>query len=182
MKCKRTLSGILSVLLLLCVLDVSASAYKLIGLKWSSSTINYYYDNFVAADAKNAVAVGSSNWNQAGIDATLRFSGNPMCVYCADVNKPDVEWDGMTLSRYNENTNRFTYQALHLNSAKKTWNVRGALNSVSSHEFGHVFGLNDNGTTQTLMNGYTWGPNSRWEGYGISAPTRDDINGVNSLY
>jgi hypothetical protein len=47
---------------------------------------------------------------------------------------------------------------------------------------GHVFGLGDNGKTKTIMNGYTFGTNSRYGGYGLTVPQTDDVNGVNAKY
>lgn len=182
MSYKKPISVILSIGLILSVFLMPVSAYNLMGPKWSSSTINYYYDNYVAANAKNSIATSTSDWNNSNIDATLRFSASSYNVYCSNTNQPDVEWDGLTQSTYNTNTNRFVSQTLLLNSAKRAWDVSGALNSVACHEFGHVFGLDENGETATVMNSFTWGSNSRWEGYGISSPTSDDIRGVNSLY
>ena len=65
---------------------------------------------------------------------------------------------------------------------KETWNNDGALQSVAVHEFGHCLGLADNNSTRTIMNGYTFGTGSRYEGYGIILPTTDDENGINNLY
>jgi hypothetical protein len=32
------------------------------------------------------------------------------------------------------------------------------------------------------MNGYTFGTNSRYGGYGLTVPQTDDVNGVNAKY
>lgn len=182
MRFKKFIHVILSLSLIMSTLLLPASAYEKIGPTWSSSTINYYYDNYVASNAKNAIATATSNWNSSNIDATLRFYSSPINVYCSDTNMPNVDWDGLTNMTYSASTNKFTYQSMLLNSAARSWSVTGALASVACHEFGHVFGLDENGTTRTIMNSYTWGTNSRWETYGLTSPTSDDILGVNSLY
>lgn len=183
MRCKRLFSVVLLLGLIFSTLLMPAAAYKVTGFKWGTKTINYYYDNYVFANAKNAISTATSSWNGSNVDATLRFSASPINVSCTDIDEPTAMWDGLTRCYVDPNTKLFTSQSLLLNmAATETWNSRGALNSVACHEFGHVFGLNENGTTATLMNSYTWGDNSRWEGYGISSPTSDDIRGVNSLY
>ena len=47
---------------------------------------------------------------------------------------------------------------------------------------GHVFGLADYGNNRTIMNGYTFGANSRYGVYGLTVPQTDDVNGVNAKY
>jgi hypothetical protein len=37
-------------------------------------------------------------------------------------------------------------------------------------------------TIKTIMNGYTFGINSRYGGYGLTTPQTDDVNGVNFIY
>lgn len=99
-------------------------------------------------------------------------------------NITGVDWDGLTQTRYNSKSPYYVVsQTLTLNMAKtSTWNNDGALKSVVVHEMGHVFGLGDNGKTKTIMNGYTFGTNSRYGGYGLTVPQTDDVNGVNAKY
>lgn len=99
-------------------------------------------------------------------------------------NITGVDWDGLTQTRYNSKSPYYVVsQTLTLNMAKtSTWNNNGALKSVVVHEMGHVFGLNDNKTTKTIMNGYTFGTNSRYGRYGLTVPQTDDVKGVNAKY
>ena len=72
---------------------------------------------------------------------------------------------------------------MSLNTAyTNTWSSAGARKSVAVHEFGHVFGLDENGSTKTIMNAFTWGSNSRYGSYGLTTPQSDDKSGVNSIY
>lgn len=99
-------------------------------------------------------------------------------------NITGVDWDGLTQTSYSSASPHYVVsQTLILNKAKTTtWNSDGALKSVVVHEMGHVFGLKDNGKTRTIMNGYTFGANSRYGGYGLTVPQTDDVNGVNAKY
>ncbi|MCI9550993.1 MAG: matrixin family metalloprotease [Oscillospiraceae bacterium] len=159
-----------------------AFAYEVLGYRWKNNTVIWYYDNYISWQAKNALASGASSWNEANADASLKFTAASYNVYCSDVEQTEVEWDGMTNGYGDSNTGYFVSLTLYLNSASKAWDSAKALGSVAGHEFGHVFGLGENGHTMTLMNAYTWGYNSRYETYSITKPTNDDIRGVNDLY
>ena len=155
-----------------------AEAYTLSGCKYNTTSIKYYYDNFVSARGKSFIGQGAAAWS--GVHASLAF-GNPYKVYTTEGTVSGVSWDGMTSISCSGGIT--TSAALTWNmSATATWNSDGALKSVSMHEFGHVFGLNENGTTKTIMNAHTWGTNSRWGTYALSSPQTDDKNGVNYLY
>ncbi len=177
---KKTIALTLCMVLFLSLTN-SASAYQFIGFKWNTTAIHYYYDNFVGSRAIQFFSQGATAWNAANVDATISYGGGNF-VYCAVAQYPDVEWDGMVSTSWDP----WFYvasQSLILNkSATSTWENDGALKSVVVHEFGHVYGLADNGITRTIMNGYTWGTNSRYGGYSLTAPQPDDINGVNAIY
>ena len=171
--------------LMLCVMLVFAStttvsAYQLKPYKWNTSSIHYYYDNWVGARAIRFFITGVSAWNSTNADATISYGGGNFVYFCV-AQSPDAEWDGMVSTYYSNGY--VTSQTLTLNEGiTRTWSSDGALKSVIVHEIGHVFCLGDNGTTCTIMNGYTWGDNSRYGGYSLTTPQRDDINGVNAIY
>lgn len=156
-----------------------AYAYVLTGYKWSSSTINYYYNSSgCSSTGISTLASAASSWS--GVDATLNYSSNYK-VYCCEVQVPNADWDGLTTGTANNNL--YTQLNLQLNTSKtNSWNNSGARQSVAVHEFGHVFGLMDNGlASDSIMNGYTWGTNSRYGTYGLTTPQNDDRFGVNYI-
>jgi hypothetical protein len=159
-------------------LPVKVQAYNLSGYRWLSSSIIYYYDNSISYNAQMAVYRAVSDWS--GEDASLSFNAI-FNIYCMDTYDSSVEWDGITYSAV-DSANYFVSQCLLLNSAKPAWNSANALESVAAHEFGHCFGLEENPYTATIMNNYTYGPNSRYGAYGICTPQLDDRNGVNDIY
>jgi Matrixin. len=178
----RRLSFSLAILLVLAMV-VPASAYEKFDQRWSSNKIVWYYDNYIEGAAKNAYASGAGSWNDTKIDASLSFSA-AYDVYCATVDNSEVFWDGVSMLAFNPKTNYFVSKDafVYLNKAMDAWKYTDSLASVACHEFGHVFGLDENGTTRTIMNQYTWGDNSRFETYRLTSPTADDIAGVNSIY
>ena len=173
------------IMLLLCVMLVFASAttvsaYRLLPVKWNTSTIHYYYDNWVGTRAIRFFRTGVSTWNGTNIDASISYGGDNYVYFCVTLS-PDVDWDGMVRTFYSGSY--VTSQTLYLNESQTlTWSNDDALKSVIVHEIGHVFCLDDNGTSRTIMNGFTFGENSRYEGYSITTPQQDDINGVNAIY
>lgn len=134
-------------------------AYKLASFQHQNSTIYYYYDNWVESRARSFFSVGASAWKDKTTQAVIK--------------------------RYTSNYSDTGYvksQTVILNLSSLSWSDDGALKSVVVHEMGHVFGLNDNGTTRTIMNAYTYGTNSRYGYFGLTTPQTDDVIGVNVIY
>lgn len=181
---KKIYRIIISIILIFLMVSISAftvSGYSLLGYKNKSSTVNYYYDNYNSSRFKDFVSKGASSWNSAKVDAKFSYkyaSG----IVCSETSNSKVSWDGISYYSHNSK-NQFTSQSIVINKAMPAWNTDGALKSVVVHEFGHQLGLDDlyNGS-KAVMNGYTYGNNSRYGTYKISAPTTDDKNGVNKIY
>lgn len=165
-------------------ISTSAGAYQLTGYRQWNSKIYYYYDNWIGTKAQYAFDSAAAAWRTKTTKATIEHcSANPNTgydVYVLVDDQPNVAWDaktsGPTIGTY--------YDGLMVtfNTAKPTWNDSGALKSAAVHELGHIFGLNENGTTKTIMNYKTYGENSRYETYRLTTPQTDDVNGVNAIY
>lgn len=159
-------------------------------LIWENPDIIYYFDSPCSADAKTAYQNAASSWNATSIDASLSLVKlkPSVGVMCFATAIGGVDWDGMT---YRSKGNGYYNQMqVYLNTTSPNYGDILVTQSVAAHEFGHVFGLDENYNTDTLMNGYTTGINSRWgikvngvwNGPKIYKPQQDDINGVNFLY
>lgn len=189
---KKTGSKVLLTIILIIVLvmsfSVSTFAYSLCPYRHSSSKIYYYYDNYIGSRAISFIYNGANAWRAKTTEAQLLLcdyhQGTGFDVYIYTGSITDVDWDGLTQTKYSSTYPHYvTSQNMILNTAQTfTWNNDGALKSVVAHEMGHVFGLNDNGTAKTIMNCYTYGYYSRYAYYGLTLPQADDVNGVNAKY
>lgn len=181
----KVIVAIVLAITLLTSLSVTVYAYSLNPYRHKNSKIYYYYDNWVGSRAISFFSTGASSWRSKTTEAQiLHYSSNPGTgynVYMSAGNISGVGWDGLTQTSYQ--SGYVVSQTVTLNMSKtSTWNNDGAIKSVVVHEMGHVFGLKDNGTTKTIMNGYTFGTNSRYGGYRLTVPQTDDVNGVNAKY
>lgn len=154
------------------IFPISTIAYSFVG-RWQENKINYYFTG-------NApFQVGAGSWS--GLDAGFTYSNTYYGVNGFVVYEPDVFWDGR--SSVGKDALWIQTVTIMINSGKsQTWNNSEALKSVVVHEFGHALGLNENGTTMSIMNASTWGTNSRYGTYKLTVPQADDKNGINSMY
>lgn len=181
-KIKLSLFIGLSVILLSGIVNV-VYAYNVIGCRWESSTVYYYYDNYNSSRGKAYIDIGAEGWDSTDINFIKGTAGN-YNIYCSETDNLNVSWDGITNYTYSGTSGYINDPAtIQLNTAKtRTWNDNGALQSVAIHEFGHAVGLAHVENARVIMNPYTWGENSRYEDFGITTIQADDVNGANSLY
>ena len=162
--------------ILICILSfvvcMDVHAYNRIGKRWEKTSINYYYVSPI-------FGTGAASWS--GLDATLIYSPTYYDINCYTVSSPNANWDGISYVGYN--MLYITSVTINVNSAaSQTWNNENAVKSVVAHEFGHALGLDENGSTRTIMNDHTWGTNSRYGTYQLTTPQEDDKAGINAIY
>lgn len=179
---RKTLISLMLIIFLLVFNSSSAYAYNLYGYKWSSPSIKYYYDNYISTRCKTFIGTAVSTWNSQGTKISFSFSSTSPYVYCSEVSDSNATWDGITYISWGSN-GYVTSATVVLNSGvTRTWNNDGALKSVAVHEFGHVLGLDENGTDKCIMNDATWGLQSRYETYSLTTPQKADVDAIKYLY
>lgn len=177
-----------AILAILISIPLSTYAYATLVFRHRNPNIYYYYDNWTDPRGVSFFSSGASAWRAKTTEAQiLHYSNNPgsgFNVYMSVGNISEVTWDGVTNTNYSTSYPYYVNsQTVTINRAyTSTWNNDGALQSVVVHEMGHVFGLADYGNSRTIMNGYTFGTNSRYGTYGLTVPQADDVNGVNAKY
>lgn len=154
------------------IISMNVQAYNYTGYRWEKTSIKYYYTNSI-------FATGASSWS--GLDANFSYSSTYYDINCYTVSSPNANWDG--ISYIEHDMLHITSVTININTAaSQTGNNSNAVKSVVAHEFGHALGLDENGSTKTIMNDHTWGTNSRYGTYNLTTPQADDKSGVNAIY
>ena len=94
----------------------NVSAFYWTRYRWSSSSIQYYYDNWIGSKARIALYNGASAWRATNADATINESPSSSRVYCYVLNDPTGDWDGVTECVMDPSTHYFVSQELILNT------------------------------------------------------------------
>jgi hypothetical protein len=180
---KKSILLLTLLMVFLLTFSSNAFAYQTSGGKWSSAApLKWYYDSYISLATKTAASNAASSWNNVGIPkANFSFSSGGS-VYVTEAYDSTTDSDGWT-TKTPCITCIYTSATIVINTyITTTYNNSGALQSVMTHEFGHVFGLSHNDGTKCIMISYTWGTGSRYGGYGLTTPQADDVNGVTSIY
>lgn len=175
------------VLFSLMLAENPASAYYLNGNRWAGTptsgccaTLNVQYASTLQPSDSASFDNARNVWN--GSSANVIFLRGSGALTVNDTNNSSVTWDGLTvmttLPCTSPLTGRcFVYANVYLNYYFTSGYSASVSQGVAAHELGHAVGL-DHNPNCVLMNGYT--PSRIL--CGITSPTVDDINGVNSLY
>jgi len=169
----------LFILSLTCFSTIAVNAYVLLqGWTFSTSTI-IVLDNTGYSETPTAV----NNWNSYVLDARFSLTGLPFShhIGMVRVNNPGVGWDGAT-TPYFDIWGHLYKMKIEINHATCGTYASWVRRSVIAHELGHGFSLGDQYFVPVLMNGATWGFNSRCGTFGIFTPQADDRAGVNAAY
>lgn len=174
---KRSKQLILAIVIF-CILSSGLIAYAYGTQGRFASKIIYYTTDSSCIKAYSMSDTAAYSWTSR-TNVILSRLTSPTHIYIYETNLA-VTWDGLTTPV--KTNGYFTYATIQINRYhSNTWNNNSALQSVINHEVGHALGLLDSSGAK-LMNGVTWGTESRYGTYGIVNPQQDDISGVNSLY
>ena|GEM_PF-2480921 len=180
---RKALALILALIAILTFTSITSLArdFVRLGPRWGSSFITFSFDNWNSARARTIFTNGAASWNSGTRIDLVRANNISGIDIDIGEGRFNTAWDGFTVSI--SRNGFFQSSIINLNmNATLTWNNDRALLSVVVHEFGHALGLDDNPGTRTVMNGTTWGANSRFQTFNITAPQTGDRNGINSIY
>lgn len=162
-----------------------AYAYTLEGPIWANqpapgnccASLGVQYNGMRAID-KTGWDNGRTAWNNS--PALIYFNHvSSSSIVLQDANNCNVNWDGLT--NYNWIWffgEKFTSATATLNYCYTQYYSAGEIQSVATHELGHVAGLgHSNGCVIMVGDTYT-----RWTVCGVDTPRTDDVNGINAMY
>jgi len=169
-------AGIIVLLMcLLCICQPTVNAYNLWNWHWPSSAVYpLHYKNYSGlSEVENA----KSDWNfatQNYPEFASTTSGEEVDIFSYN---DDDGYSGLTYA-CNTSGDHFVYVQVFLNGYYLTGYSSYKRMSVISHEFGHVWGLNEC-DAKVLMNPYD---DIRYDTHYIYKPQDDDLEGVQYLY
>lgn len=182
----RAFSSLAMALVLGINLSSYAVAYNLMGCRHEVPKVYYHFDNWLDSNVRTAMSAACEAWKSKTTKITMQrgiAQSGSIDVYVSAGDLLDESTEAVTYTRANKNSKYVTYQDIAFNNQVRAWNDPNALQSVAAHEIGHVFGLDEmDWKTKTLMNQYTYGTGGRYEGYNITTPQADDIDGINEIY
>lgn len=169
-------------------------AYNLLGGRWSGQPgahiccANFNVQLLTPMSSKGLAGWQNANstWNSSVANVIVNSTSSAVISegeFDFGTNSDGCDGcDGITFLNPCNNCT-YTSASLYVNTfyTSQSQYTTAVMQAVTAHELGHLFGLaHSNGCV--LMNPFTFGTGSRWDGCGINTPQSDDTNGVNAQY
>ncbi|URN94627.1 MAG: matrixin family metalloprotease [Candidatus Pristimantibacillus lignocellulolyticus] len=178
---KKIVTGSISVLLGLTLLVTSSPVSATVTTfgKWSSRTQTMYA---VTTASQTHWSNGAAKWKNNTTYNISVASGLNSTYYSLDVNKSDVDWDG--LCTFTVNNGIISKAILNLNThyTSQSKYTSSIIAGVTGHEIGHSLGLEHTSVVETssIMHPYTFNDNGTLAR--ALSPSTSDKTVVNNLY
>lgn len=183
MRTKSLISSAVAIVVGICVLVFSHTVYAKVTSygKWASATKTLYV---ASSSASTPWGTGANKWKNNTNFKVSTTLGTSSTYYAYDVNKSDVNWDGITTRTV---SNGIITKATLSTNTYYTLDpyfdyTSSVLSGLTGHEIGHSLGLNDTSAIEvgSIMNPFTF--NADNEPQRALNPSSSDISVVNSLY
>lgn len=150
-----------------------ASAYQLLGGKWSTLQLNYYIDG---ATYQSEIGSAANSWNYyTGNKVQLsRVYGQYENIRLLTANYGATSWYATAWNSPSFQSIPYTYSQIRINSQNLSWLSYSDRQEVVAHELGHSLGLGHTNLTGCIL--------MKAGGFCAVYPRADDINGIYALY
>ncbi|HIW33103.1 MAG TPA: matrixin family metalloprotease [Candidatus Paenibacillus intestinavium] len=147
--------------------------------KWASRTQTI---NVVNTTSLTHWSNGAAKWKNSTNYNVSAMTGMGLTYYTLDVNKSNVDWDG--LCTFTVTSGIITKAILNLNThyTSQSQYTNSVIAGVTGHEIGHSLGLNHTSVVETssIMHPYTFNDNGTLAR--ALSPSTSDKTVVNNLY